>query len=310
MPPLGSAKRDFLTLKDYTKAEIHQLLDLSKEIKQNPKKFAKTLEGKDLALLFQKTSTRTRVSFEVAMHQLGGHSIYLDWRTTNFTLGDLTDEVRCLSRYASVIMARVYGHTDIETMAKASDVPVINGLSDLFHPCQALADLFTIQEQYPDLEKIKVVFIGDGSNNVANSLLIICAIMGVKITVVCPPEYRPNDDLVLWVGEMGLSNLVEITSDIENGVKDADVLYTDTFVSMGQESETNKRLKIFSPYQLNKTVVKKTGKSPYIMHCLPAHRGVEITSDVLDSEKSIVFDQSENRLHTQKALLVFLLTNQ
>jgi ornithine carbamoyltransferase len=309
MPMPDSGKRDFITLKDYTKAEIQQLLDLSKDIKFNPKKFAKILEGKDMALLFQKTSTRTRVSFEVAMHQLGGQSVYLDWRTTNFTLGDLTDEIRCLSRYVSAIMARVYSHKDVETMAAASSVPIINGLSDMYHPCQALADFFTIQERFDDLSKIKVVFIGDGSNNVANSLLIICAIMGVKISIVTPLEYRPDEDLIRWLGEKGLNKTVDITSDIEAGVKDANVLYTDTFVSMGQESETNKRLKIFAPYQLNKDIITKTGKTPFVMHCLPAHRGVEITSDVLDSPQSIVFDQSENRLHTQKALLVYLLAN-
>lgn len=301
-------KRDFLTMKEFSTQEIRQILDIAKDMKANPKKYTDSMKGKQLAMLFQKTSTRTRVSFEVAMDKLGGHAIYLDWRTTNFTLGALDDEIECLSRYVHVIMARVYDQADLETMAKAATVPVINGLSDDFHPCQALADILTIEEKLGTLKGIKLGFIGDGSNNVCNSLIIICAKLGISLTVIAPKEYSPKQHMVDWLKNEKLEQFVTITSDIKSGLNGLDILYTDTFVSMGQEEETKIRLPIFQPYQLNKEAVKLTGKDPIIMHCLPAHRGIEITSEILDSPKSVVLDEAENRMHTEEALLYFLLT--
>jgi len=300
-------KRDFLCLRNYKESEIRQILDLAKDVKEHPKKYSDALEGKELALLFQKTSTRTRVSFEVGMHQLGGNSIYLDWRTTNFTLGDLSDEIRCISEYVDIVMARVYEHSDVSTMANSSIVPLINGLSDSYHPCQALADLYTVEEMFPNKDDIHIAFVGDGSNNVATSLINICAKLHVKLTIVSPKEYSPDEETLSWLEEEDGDEFVKITDNPQEGVKGADVLYTDTFVSMGQEEESTKRLEIFKPYQINRDLIQNTNNSPIIMHCLPAHRGVEITSDVLDSKKSVVFDQAQNRLHTQKALLIFWL---
>jgi ornithine carbamoyltransferase len=307
MKAMKEEKRDFLTLKDYTPLEIRQIIDITKDVKQHPEKYSTALKGKELALLFQKTSTRTRVSFEVGIHQMGGHSIYLDWRTTNFTLGDMEDEIRCISRYVDVIMARVYEHKEVVAMANAASIPLINGLSGQYHPCQALADLFTMEERLGDIKKIKAVFIGDGDNNVSHSFIVICAKLGVNLTVVAPKEFSVCADIRQWLTENSFDEYIKITDNIEEGIKGADVLYTDTFVSMGQESESARRLKIFQPYQINSELIKLTGKDPIIMHCLPAHRGFEITSEVLDSSKSVVFDQSENRLHTEKALMIYLL---
>ncbi|MBN2151241.1 MAG: ornithine carbamoyltransferase [Candidatus Lokiarchaeota archaeon] len=300
-------KRDFLVVPDLTTKELRAVLDLAKAIKKAPRAYSKALEGKELAMLFQKTSTRTRVSFEVAMHQLGGQALFLDWRTTNFTLGGLEDEVRSLARYVDVIMARVFKHADVEAMARASRVPVINGLSDAAHPCQALADLLTIEEKCPATREAKVAFVGDGTDNVCSSLIDICALLGVAISVVCPSRYSPPAGKMAALEKAKLANHVTVTSDIGAGVKGADVLYTDTFVSMGQEGESDKRLEALKPYQLNEAVVGMTGKEPFIMHCLPAHRDVEISSELVDSARSIIFDQAENRMHAQKALLLFLL---
>ncbi len=302
-----SDKRDFLAIPDLSAKELRAVLDLAKAIKKNPGAYSKSLEGKVLAMLFQKTSTRTRVSFEVAMYQLGGQALFLDWRTTNFTLGGLDDEVKSLARYVDVIMARVFKHADVEAMARVSRVPVINGLSDTAHPCQALADMLTIEEKCPDTRNVKVVFIGDGADNVCLSLIDICALLGVKLSVVCPAEYSPPASKIAGLEKAKLAKYVTVTSDIAAGVKGADVLYTDTFVSMGEEGEAEKRLQVLKPYQLNSAVVQKTGKKSFIMHCLPAHRDVEIASDLVDSPRSIIFDQTENRMHAQKALLLFLL---
>jgi len=300
-------KRDYLAVPDLSAKELRAVLDLAKAIKKNPGAYSKSLEGKVLAMLFQKTSTRTRVSFEVAMYQLGGQALFLDWRTTNFTLGGIGDEIRSLARYVDVIMARVFKHADVEAMARASRVPVINGLSDAAHPCQALADMLTIEEKCPDIKNTKVVFIGDGTDNVCLSLIDICALLGVKLSVVCPAGYSPPAGKMAALEKAKIANHVTVTSDIDTGVKGADVLYTDTFVSMGQEDQAENRMQVLKPYQLNAAVVQKTGKKPFIMHCLPAHRDVEIASDLVDSSNSVIFDQAENRMHAQKALLLFLL---
>jgi ornithine carbamoyltransferase len=302
-----TSKRDFLAVPDLSAKELRAILDLAKAVKKNPGAYSKSLAGRTLAMLFMKTSTRTRVSFEVAMYQLGGQAIFLDWRTTNFTLGGLDDEVKSLARYVDVIMARVFKHEDVEAMARASRVPVINGLSDMAHPCQALADMLTIEEKCPDTRNVKVVFIGDGTDNGCLSLIDICALLGVRLTVVCPAVYSPPTSKMAGLEKARLAKYITVTSDIDTGVKGADVLYTDTFVSMGQEGEAEKRLQVLKPYQLNAAVVQKSGKKPFIMHCLPAHKDVEIASELIDSPRSIIFDQAENRMHAQKALLLFLL---
>jgi len=291
----------FLTLKEFEKKDILDILKKAEKIKRHPKRFADLLEGKSLAMIFQKTSTRTRVSFEAAMTQLGGHAQYLDWGTTNFTLGSVEDEIKCISRYVDIIMARVYDQKDLELMAKNSNVPVINALSNMYHPCQAMGDLLTINEKEGKLKNIKLVYVGDG-NNVCNSLIMGGTKVGMKISVASPLNYQPKKEILDYAKKYGE---VFLTTDPKKAVKDADIVYTDTWVSMGDEKETKERLKVFQPFQVNENLLY--GSKALIMHCLPAHRGQEITGGVLDSKKSIVFDQAENRLHVQKAIILKLL---
>ncbi len=281
---------DLLTLKDWSEKDILYIIDKAIEIKKNPQKYENSLKGKTLVMLFEKTSTRTRLSFEVGMTQLGGHAIFVDWKTSQLGKADLKDEIRCIDRYADIIMARVYKQESVDTMAKYSDKPVINGLSDTSHPCQILADLMTIKEKLGKLKGLKLAYIGDG-NNVCNSLIVGCKKVGMKIAVAAPKGYEPLEKPDL------------LTTDPKQAAKDADVIYTDTWVSMGQEAEKEKRLKIFPPYQITK---KLLGKALF-MHCLPAYRGYEVTDEVIDSKQSIVFDQAENRLHAQKAIMLKLL---
>ena len=298
----------FLTLKDYSSAEIKDIIDLGVNIKADPKKFSHKLVGKTLALIFQKTSTRTRMSFESGMIQLGGHAIFLDWRVSNFTLGQISDETMCMERYVDAIMARVYEHSDLELMASAvSRIPIINGLSDEFHPCQTLADLMLIQEKFKKPTEINVSYVGDGSNNVAASLAIGCAKLGINFNIGAPDKYQLREDVMEYLKSNGLDKLIHLYRNPFDAVKNASVIYTDTWVSMGQEAEKVKRLKIFEEYQVNSQLVGMSKFKPIIMHCLPAHRDLEITSEVLDSKNSFVFDQAENRLHVQKAILLKLL---
>ncbi len=298
--------KNLLTLKDLSIDEITLLFDLADEIKKDPVKFSLMLEGKCIVLLFQKTSTRTRISFENGMYQLGGNAIYLDWRTTNLHLGMLSDEIKCISDYVDLIMARVNQHNILEQIQKASNVPVINGLSNMYHPCQALADLMTIREKFGTFDNLKIAWTGDG-NNVCNSLIIGCVLLNIPIAVATPEGYQPHSEVMNWVKDRKLDQYLTLSNNPKEVVQDADVIYTDTFVSMGQEDEADERLKIFAPFQVNKELIGYSKKDPYIMHCLPAHRGVEITDEVFDSEKSIVFQQAENRLHLQKALMLTLL---
>ena len=251
-------------------------------------------------MLFQKTSTRTRMSFETAMTQLGGHAQYLDWRTTNLTLGSLKDEVKCMSRYADIIMARVYKHSDIQAIADASTVPVINGLCDIYHPCQALADLLTIKEKFRKLDGLKLAYIGDG-NNVCNSLLIGCAKTNVEISVATPKGYEPLEEIINYAKKV--SSNVSLFNDPKKAVQDANIVYTDTWVSMGMEEEKKKRLEDFKGFIVDSKLMDLSNNA-YFMHCLPAHRGYEVSDEVIDSEKSIVFDQAGNRLFAQKSILL------
>lgn len=298
---------DLLTIKEWTDIEILSLLDLADKIKSNPIQFSLELRKKTLAMLFQKTSTRTRISFESGIYQLGGNAIYLDWRTTNLHLGELKDEIKCMDKYVDLILARVHEHKTVEVIRDASRVPIINGLSNLYHPCQILSDLMTIREKLGSFSDIEVVWVGDG-NNVCNSLIIGCTKLDIPISVATPRKYKPHEDVINWVKKEGKDKSLKLFEDPRAAVANANIVYTDTFVSMGQESETEEKLKVFKPYQVNSELLSyMKEKEYYIMHCLPAHRGIEITDEILDSNKSIVFLQAENRLHLQKALMLKLL---
>ena len=278
---------NLLTLKDWKKEQILEVIKDALLIKEDPDTYGKIMKGKTLAMLFEKTSTRTRISFEAGMAQLGGHALFLDWKTTQLGKANLKDEIKCIGRYVDIIMARVYKQEAVEIMAKNAGKPVINALSDEYHPCQILADLLTIKEKFGKLKGLKLAYVGDG-NNVCNSLIVGCKKVGITVNVVCPKGYEPLEKPDL------------LTTDVNTAVENVDVVYTDTWVSMGQEKEKEKRLKVFKPYQVNKGVLGKA----LFMHCLPAYRGYEVTDDVLDSKQSIVFDQAENRMHAQKAVIL------
>jgi ornithine carbamoyltransferase len=285
------------------------MIDKGIDVKHNPKKYTEALKDKSCALLFQKTSTRTRVSFEVAMTQLGGHALFIDWRTTNFALADLGDEVQYLSRNVDCIMARLLRNSDLQTMAKASRVPVINGCDEKYHPSQAIADLITIKEKKGKLKGVKLVYVGI-HNNVCNSLIEGCTKTGVKIMTVTPIFNEPTrDDELLKAAKK--TRLWETTLDVQQAVKDADFVYTDTWVDMEfftdpkSIAEKEKRLKQMMPYQINKQLLKNS--KAYVMHDMPIHRDYEITGDVVQSPKSIIYEQSENRLYSAKAILLELL---
>lgn len=290
--------KHLLAIKDLSKNEILEIVNLGKNIKQNPSHYSEALKDKSLVMIFQKTSTRTRLSFEIGMTQLGGHASFLEWHASNFAVGDIFDETRSIGGYCDILMARVYAHGNIEKMAQVAGVPVINGLSDFEHPCQILSDLLTIQEKTGF--DVKLAYVGDG-NNVCNSLIAGCTKVGIGISVATPKGYEPSKVIT---NEAMKTGLLKMATDPKKAVEGADIVYTDTWVSLGQEKETSKRLKVFPPYQLNKKLVPKNA---LVMHCLPAHRGYEITDDVIDGKQSMVFGQSENRLHVQKAIMLKLL---
>jgi ornithine carbamoyltransferase len=298
-----------LTLKDWNSAQIEEVIAKSIEIKRNSGKFRTALKDKSLAMIFQKTSTRTRVSFEVAMTQLGGHALYLDWRATNFIIADVKDETRYLSRNVDCIMARLLRNSDLKAMAEASQVPVINGCDEKYHPCQAIADLMAIKEKIGRLKGAKLVYIGV-HNNVCNSLIVGCTKTGVKITTVTPikNEHSLDKELIEAAEKTGLH---ETTLDVKNAVKDADVVYTDTWVDMEFfldpkfKEEREKRIRLMMPYQINKELLKES--KALVMHDMPIHRGYEVSSEIIESERSIIYEQSENRLYTAKGILLKLL---
>jgi len=298
-----------LTLKDWTSGQIEEVVNESIEIRKDPAKYRTALRDKSLAMIFQKTSTRTRVSFEVAMTQLGGHALYLDWRTTNLALADVRDETKYMSRNVDCIMARLFKHADLKAMAEASRVPVINGCDEKYHPCQALADLMTVKEKKGKLKGAKLVYIGV-HNNVCNSLIVGCTKTGVEITTATPIKNEPAIDKEL-LKEAEKTGLHHSTLDVKKAVKDADFVYTDTWIDMEFfldpkfKEEKEKRTKLMMPYQINKRLMQ--GSKAYIMHDMPIHRGYEISADVINSPKSIIYQQSENRLHTAKAVLLKLL---
>lgn len=302
-------KKDFISIKDLTIKEIEDIFMLTDKLKKDKARFGKVLAGKTLALIFQKPSNRTRVSFEVGVYQLGGYSIYLGPDEINLGVREsIKDVAKTLSRYVDAIVLRTFGHRNVIEMAKHSTIPVINGLSDLLHPCQALSDVYTIRENLGNKKGITLAYIGDG-NNVCNSLVHACAKMGINMNVATPKEYEP-DRLVLKEAKATarVKNIsINLFDNPSLAVKEADVIYTDVWASMGQEKETKIRRKIFKGFQVNKNLIKLAKKEVLIMHCLPSHRGEEITDEVIDSKNSIVFDQAENRLHVQKAILIKLL---
>jgi len=303
--------KSLASLDDLTKEEIEQILKTSDLLKlqlyrgqEHP-----LLKGKTLAMIFEKPSTRTRVSFEVGMWQLGGYALYLGAGDLQLGRGEtIGDTAQVLSRYVNGIMARVFAHQTILDLVKYSRVPVINGLSDYSHPCQGLADLFTVYEKKGRLSGLKVAYVGDG-NNVAHSLIYGCSKMGMTIVLGCPKGYEPDFQVVARGKEEAKRNGCEVivTNDPKEAVKGADAIYTDVWASMGKEKEKEERVKIMKPYQVNRDLVRLAKEDYIFMHCLPAHRGEEVTNEVADSRNSVIFDQAENRMHTQKALMALTM---
>ena len=294
---------------DLTRDEVIEILDLSERIKLNPQKYGNALVGKNLIMLFELASLRTRVSFEAGMTQLGGHAIFYSVSSGGFTRSEtLEDGVKVLSRYSDCIMARVLKQEDMERIGAAATVPVINGMTERYHPCQNLADLLTIREKKGRLEGLKIAYVGDGWCNTSNSTMIGCASVGMDVTVVCPdkPKYSPDPEIIRKEKERSMKDITMSHLPAE-GVKDADVIYSDVWVSAGMEEEKAERMEIFSPFQVNSELLSHAESDCIVMHCLPAHRGLEITSEVLDSPQSVVIDQAENRMHSQKGLLFWLL---
>lgn len=304
--------RDFLSVNELSTEEVYQILKLALDLKDKQKNGIPHpyLKGKTLGMIFTKSSTRTRVSFEVGIYQLGGYPLFLSSQDIQIGRGEtIADTARVLSRMVDGIMIRTFAHEDVVELAKYADIPVINGLTDLLHPCQALADLLTIYEHKGKLAGLKMAYVGDG-NNVAHSLLNACAKVGMDISVATPKGYEPDKKIVqIAMADAKLTGAnVVITNDPLVAVKDADVIYTDVWASMGQEAEQAERVQIFKNYQVNKKLVALAKKDYIFLHCLPAHRGQEVTVDVIDSKHSVVFDEAENRLHAQKAIMALLLS--
>jgi ornithine carbamoyltransferase len=297
-------------LKDLSRAEIEELFALTKRLKADPGAFRAALAGKSLAMIFQKPSTRTRVSFEVGMFQLGGHALYLSSNDIQLHRGEtVADTARVLSRFVNGIMARVFSHQDLIDLSKNASIPVINGLSDLLHPCQALADYYTLLERRGRLEGLKMAYVGDG-NNVCHELMFGAAKLGLAMAVACPEGYEPNPLIVKSAAreaQKSKAPAAVVTRDPFEAVAGADVVYTDVWTSMGQEAEQQQRLRAFEGYEVTSALMAEANRECVFMHCLPAHRGEEVAADVIDGPQSVVFDEAENRLHTQKALLVALL---
>ncbi len=304
-------KKDLLTISKLTPDEVNAIIDRSAALKQMQKQgiVHHPLANKSLGMIFEKSSTRTRVSFEVGMYQLGGQALFLSSNDLQIGRGEpVADTARVLSRYLDGIMIRTFAQEMVEELALHASIPVINGLTDLHHPCQALADLFTIQEKKGGLKGLKLAYIGDG-NNVANSLLEACVKTGMHFSIACPQGYELNPSILSEARAVAreTGSCIETTSDPYQAVMKADVLYTDVWASMGQEAEHAKRVKAFQGYQIDGKLLKAASPDAIVMHCLPAHRGEEIAADVIDGPQSVVFDEAENRLHTQKAVLEMLI---
>ncbi|CAD6494341.1 MAG: Ornithine carbamoyltransferase, anabolic [Candidatus Argoarchaeum ethanivorans] len=299
--------KHLLSINDLTHEEINSLLDKADDLKEKRKrgKITRELEHKTLTMLFEKSSTRTRISFEVAMRELGGGSIYLNLADTQLGRGEsIADTAKVISRYVHAVAARVNDHHTLVELAEHSTIPVINALSDIEHPCQLLSDLMTIREYKGRLKGLTLSWIGDG-NNVCNSAILACSLEGIHINIATPRGYEPDQNIVMQARELGGS--ITLTDNPEDAAAGADVLYTDVWVSMGDEAETMKRLNDFKKYQINSKLLQHAKNNVTVLHCLPAHRGEEITGEVADGQHSAILDQAENRLHTQKALLLSLI---
>jgi ornithine carbamoyltransferase len=301
-------KKDLLSIYDLEPADFEKIWAKAKKLKKDLKngKSHTSLQGKTLGMIFDKSSTRTRISFEVGMYQLGGIALFLTSRDTQIGRGEtISDSAQMMSRYLNGIMIRTFSQKSVEEFARYASIPVINGLTDLLHPCQILSDLFTIKEKKGSYDKLKITYIGDG-NNIANTWIETAAKLPIQLSLACPEGYDP-DKKILARGKKEAKEGITLYRDPLQAAKDADIVYTDVWTSMGQESEQEEREKIFKNYQINKRLLKEAKKDAIVMHCLPAHRGEEISSDVIEGPQSVVIDQAENRLHVQKAILEILL---
>jgi ornithine carbamoyltransferase len=301
-------KKDLLSIYELETADFDIIWKNAARLKKLLKEGKKhaSLKGKTLGMIFDKSSTRTRISFEVGMYQLGGIALFLNSRDTQIGRGEtIADSARMMSRYLNGIMIRTFAQDSVEELARYATIPVINGLTDLFHPCQILSDLFTIKEKKGSYEKLKIAYIGDG-NNIANSWIEAAARLPIQLALACPKGYEPNREIMTKCAKQA-SEGITLYSDPLEAARNADVLYTDVWTSMGQETEDKERKEIFKNYQINKKLLGEAKKDAIVMHCLPAHRGEEITADVIDGPHSVVIDEAENRLHVQKAILEILL---
>lgn len=302
-------KKDLLSCLDLDRTGMERILDLAAKLKEGRFKPGqpRPLEGKSVGTIFAKSSTRTRVSFDVGIYELGGHCLYLDQGKTQMGRGEtIPDTAHVLERYLAGIVIRTYSQKDVEDLAANASIPVINALTDDFHPCQALTDVFTMLEYKGKTDGLKMAYLGDGSSNMANSLMLACKLAGMEIAIAAPEEYKPREDILSM--DFGSGHASWSTS-VKEAMDGADFVYTDVWVSMGFEEEAKERMKILAPYQLNMENLLLSGKDTKILHCLPAHRGQEITDEVMDCKASIVFDQAENRLHVQKAIMALLMGN-
>jgi ornithine carbamoyltransferase len=305
-------KRDFLTIADWSGKELLHILDLSKKMKAQPQQYAASLKGKSVALIFEKQSLRTHVTFEIGIKQLGAHTVYLT--NADISLGkreSIYDVAKNLERWVDAVVIRTFSQNNVEGLAKFAEANIVNALTDFEHPCQAVGDFLTIQEHLGSFRGKKFAWVGDG-NNVCHSLMLFASKVGMHFAAVTPADYVPDANVVLQAKDFASASgsKIELVSNPTEGVRDADVIYTDVWVSMGQESEREAKMKAFSGFQVNTDLMKAAKSTAIFMHCLPAHRGEEVTDEVMDSPQSVVFDEAENRLHTQKAILYTLLKEQ
>jgi ornithine carbamoyltransferase len=301
--------KDFIEVHDYTAAEVMQMFELARDMKAKPKKFKDALEGQTLAMIFEKSSTRTRVSFEVGMYQLGGHALFLSARDIQLGRGEpIQDTAKVLSRYVDGIMARTFAHKTVTDLAQYASVPVINGLTDLSHPCQSMTDYFTAWEKFGDLTGRKLAYIGDG-NNMAHSLMVAGPKLGMDVAIATPAAYAPDAAVISQAkaAAQAAGTKMVITTSIDEAVSGADIVETDVWASMGQEAEAEKRHKDFAGWIVDRRVMSLAKREAIFMHCLPAHRGEEVAADVIDSGQSVIYDEAENRLHVQKAIMYTLM---
>jgi ornithine carbamoyltransferase len=301
--------KDFLSIHDLSPYQFSQVMDLTREIKEKPHRFRDRLKNKILAMIFEKPSLRTRMTFEAGMLQLGGEAIYLAPTDIQMGTRETTKDVgKNLERWVDAVMLRTFDHKTAVDLAQSCRIPLIKALTDLLHPCQAMADFFTLKEKRGDLVHMRLAYVGDG-NNVCHSLLLAAAKTGSKISVATPPGYEPDPDIINMAVKDGQETQFEIfiTTDPHDAVRNADVVYTDVWASMGKEAEKTDRTEVFTPFQVNRELMAQAKPSALFMHCLPAHRGEEVSDDIMDSSQSIVFDQAENRLHVQKAIMLLLI---